>query len=62
MVRGLVPAGGSAWVGDRNRDIPSSGHEWLELPLVLITIKVQAVHDLVFLFWWDEVLDDQVPE
>lgn len=46
----------------RDRDVPSGGHQRLELPLVLLTVKVQAVHDLVLLFRWDEVLDDQVPE
>lgn len=62
--RGFVPAGwqhwGKAWV--RAGDVPSGGHQRLELPLVLLTVEVQAVHDLVLLFWWDEVLDDQVPE
>jgi len=48
------------WVGAG--DVPSGGHQRLELPLVLLTVEVQAVHDLVLLFWWDEVLDDQVPE
>lgn len=51
---------GRARIGDR--DVPSGGHQRLELPLVLLTVEVQAVHDLVLLFWWDEVLDDQVPE
>lgn len=62
--RGFAPAGrrrwGRAWLGAG--DVPSGGHQRLELPLVLLAIEVQAVHDLVLLFWWDEVLDDQVPE
>lgn len=55
---------GRAWVGVGvgAGDVPSGGHQRLELPLVLLTVEVQAVHDLVLLFWWDEVLDDQVPE
>lgn len=42
-------------------DSQSGWHEWLELPLLLLTVQEKAVHDLVLLLGGDEVLDDKVP-
>lgn len=43
------------------RDSHSSWHEWLELPLLLLTVQEKPVHDLVLLLRGDEVLNNQVP-
>lgn len=43
------------------RDSHSGGHKWLELPLFLLTVQEEPVHDLVLLLRGYEVLDDQVP-
>lgn len=43
------------------RDSHSSWHQWLELPLLLLTVQEEPVHDLVLLLRGDEVLNDEVP-
>lgn len=48
----------------REREIdrwPFRGNERLELPLILLWVEGQSVHDFVLLLWRDEVLYDQIP-
>lgn len=40
---------------------PFSRNKRLELPLILLGVKGQPVHDLILLLWRDEVLYDQIP-
>lgn len=37
---------------------PWSQHQGLEFPLVLLTVKVKAIHDLVLLLRGDEIFND----
>lgn len=45
----------------KKRHWPFSRNQRLKLPLILLRVKGQSVHDLVFLLWWNEVLNDEVP-
>lgn len=40
------------------RDSHSGWHEWLELPLLLLTVQEKPVHDLVLLLRGDEVFNN----
>lgn len=40
---------------------PLSRNKRLKLPLVLLRVKGQPVHDLILLLWRNEVLYDQIP-